>query len=130
MPHTLAPTTAIAPPPAPSSRPIAHWTHSLALLFILFLTTAIGTHRTLAAPDAASRLSHYTSTMLLEWLLLGSVIAGIYNRRAFLLEAFAQRERTIPYSLALGVAVYCAGFIAIASVGSALYFTPLFHKRK
>jgi membrane protease YdiL (CAAX protease family) len=62
-------------------------------------------------------------------LLLGSVIAGIYHRRAFFLNAVVHPERSWPESVGLGAAVYCMGFLTIAIIGSALYFTPLFHRR-
>ena len=65
----------------------------------------------------------------MEWVLLGLVIAGIHRRRAFLVRAFRNRARTFIESVGLGAAVYVAGFVAIALVGSMLYFTPLFHKR-
>jgi len=132
MPYdtTLAPQPT-APPPIPNvvPQPIAHWTHTLALFLILIVTASLGRMRATAAIDNSTHLLRYLSTILLEWLLLGAVIAGIYRRREFFLIAFANRARSIAASFGLGLAVYCMGFIAIATVGSALYFTPLFHRR-
>ncbi len=124
---------ASTPPPPPRSdtltAPIAHWTHTLALLLFLLLTATFAHQHSTAPNPNSSPLPRYASTLTLEWLLLGSVIAGIYHRREFFLTAFAQRERSWMESLGIGVAVYCAGFLTIALIGSALYFTPLFHRR-
>ncbi len=85
-------------------------------------------YRAQAAAGATPRLLRYASTMVMEWLLLGSVIAGVYSRRTFLLKVFANPSRSVARSLALGFMVYLLGFMTIAITGSLLYFTPLFHK--
>lgn len=121
-----------APPPHGDSapRPIAPWAHTLAICCVLLLTTLSGRARAAStAVDAASHSMRYTTTMLLEWLLLGSVIAGIYRRREFFLTAFRNRERTDAESVGLGLVVYLLGFMAVIGVGGLLYFTPLFHQR-
>ena len=122
---------ASTPPPlaGSSARPIAHWTHTVALLCFLLLSASFAHQRIASVSGNASPLLRYVSTVTLEWLLLGSVIAGIYDRRAFFVNAFAHRERSWLESVGLGAAVYCAGFLTIALIGSALYFTPLFHRR-
>ena len=120
------------PPPAIAdlrAKPIAHWTHTVALVLFLLLSAMFAHQRAATANPSASPLTRYVSTLTLEWLLLGSVIAGVYDRRAFLLNAFAHRERSWGESLGLGVAVYCTGLITIALIASALYYTPLFHRR-
>ena len=125
------PPQSIAPPPIPadSSKPIAHWSHTLALVVFLVAFAIVGHSRATSIVETTPRLTRYFSSLTLEWLLLGSVIAGIYRRREFFITAFIHRARSISASLGLGAAVYCLGFIVIASVGGALYFTPLFHKR-
>jgi membrane protease YdiL (CAAX protease family) len=121
------------PPPPPvahaTAKPIAHWTHTLALIVFLLISATVSHQRAATAGTSGSPLLRYGSTLALEWLLLGSVIAGIFDRRAFFLNAFAHRERSWLESLGLGVAVYCTGLLTLAVIGSALYFTPLFHKR-
>ena len=125
--------TAAPPLPDATPRPIAHWTHTLALLFVLALTTIFGRSRAAShlAPDVlnASHLFSYATTMLLEWLLLGAVIAGIYRRRDFFAAAFLNRANTNAQSLGLGAVVYILGFIATAIVGLAISLTPLAHHR-
>jgi len=97
------------------------------------LSTYVTTRR--AAATAAGVVSHtprllrYLSSIGLEWLLLGLVLAGVYRRREFLRTAFRNRARGVLESLGMGVAVYVLGLFAIASVGLVLYLTPFFHRR-
>ena len=116
--------------PISTDKPIAHWTHTLALCLILVLT-ALYTHNRAAAgsPEATEHTLRYTSSILIEWLLLGSVIAGIYLRRNFFLKAFRHPERSAAQTFGLGVVAYIAGTMAIVAVSGALYFTPLGRKR-
>jgi membrane protease YdiL (CAAX protease family) len=122
---------ASTPPPPPvdvPTEPIAHWTHTLGLILFLLLSATLAHQRVSEASPTGSPLLRYVSTVTLEWLLLGSVIAGIYHRRTFFLNAFVHRERSWAESVGLGAAVYCTGFLTIAIIGGALYFTPLFHR--
>ena len=123
----------IAPPPPSAEetpKPVAHWLHTVALGGVLLLTTLYGHSRAgEAIVTEAPRIPRYISTMMLEWLLLGAVIAGVYHRRVFFLTAFRNRANSVAQCLGLGIVVYILGFMAIAIVGAALYFTPLFHKR-
>ncbi len=124
--------TAPPPPPRPGtpSAPIAPWLHTAALFVLLTLTTLFGRARASAPhlhPTALA--SHYGMTMLLEWLLLALVLAGIRQRRAFLATALRNRATTLAQSFSLGVAVYFCGFVAIAMVSLALLKTPLAQHR-
>ena len=109
-------------------QPIAPWLHTVAVLFVLILSAALGRLRVNLLTQQTPRVYRYLSTAMLEWLLLGSVIAGIYSRRAFLIEALKNPGRSALKSMAAGITVYLFGFIVIAAVGSVLYFTPL-HSR-
>ena len=120
------------PPPRPGapSAPIASWLHTVALFALLTVTTLFGRARASAThlhPIALG--SRYASTMLLEWVLLALVLAGIYQRRAFLAKALRNRAATLAQSFSLGVAVYLCGFVAIAIVSIALLKTPLAQHR-
>ncbi len=121
-----------APPPQPEARPkaIASWLHTVALFVLLTLTTLVGRSRA-SAPrlHPAALAVHYASTMLLEWVLLALVLAGIHQRRAFLAKAFRSRATTLAQSLSLGVAVYLCGLVAIVFVSLALLKTPLAQHR-
>ena len=120
------------PPPVPDEapQPIAHWLHTVGLFGLFLLTTTFTEHRA-AARDLGmtAHIPSYLASIAMEWVLLGLVMAGIHRRRAFLVQAFRNRARTLVESLGLGSAVYVAGLFAIAVVSSALSITPLFHKR-
>ena len=120
------------PPPRPGAqpKPIASWLHTIALFVLLTLTTYVGRARASANhPHPIALTWHYASTMLLEWVLLALVLAGIHQRRAFLARALHNRATTFAQSLSLGVAVYLCGFVALAIVSIALLKTPLAQHR-
>jgi membrane protease YdiL (CAAX protease family) len=75
------------------------------------------------------RITRYLTTTTVEWLLLGSVIAGVYKRRDFLLGALRNRMVSTAQSLGFGLMVYVMGLFAVALVGIALSMTPLVHQR-
>ncbi len=123
---------ATPPPPRPEAqaKPVASWLHTVALFALLTLTTLVGRSRASAPHLHPTALAwHYASTMLLEWVLLALVLAGIHQRRAFLARAFRSRVTTLAQSLSLGVAVYLCGLVAIAIVSLALLKTPLAQHR-
>ena len=128
----LNPSSAPLPPPRPdaSPKPIASWLHTVALFLLLALTTFIGRSRASAPhPHPAALASHYATSMLLEWVLLALVLAGVRQRRAFLAGALRNRATTLAQSFALGLAVHLCGFVAIALVSLSLLKTPLAHHR-
>ena len=135
MPPGATPLTepiATPPPPRldPQPTPIASWLHTAALFVLLTLTTLFGRSRASAAHLHPTALAwHYATTMLLEWVLLALVLAGIHQRRAFLARAIRHRATTFAQSLNLGVAVYLCGFVALAVVSIALLKTPLAQRR-
>jgi membrane protease YdiL (CAAX protease family) len=131
MPYdsTLAPPPPLPAAPAkPPARPIAHWTHTLAIVLFMLLSAALSSHRAASLAEAAPHLLRYGTTIALEWLLLGSVIAGIYRRREFFTTAFLNRSFSFATSLGLGALVYVIGFVAMGIAALSLYKTPLIHK--
>ena len=115
------------PPPAPPAtpRPIAAWLHTAFILALLVGTTTAGRMRTAAPTHHASNTLRYVSSIVLEWVLLGLVIAGIRQRKAFLLQAFRSKAQTLSSALSLGLMVYVMGFMAIACVALIIQLTPL-----
>ena len=73
-------------------------------------------------------MPRYITSIVAEWLLLGSVIAGIYVRRTFFHTTLLQRIPSIGLVLGLGPAVYISSALALALVRALLQFTPLAHK--
>ncbi len=121
---------ATLPAPAPPPRPaIAHWTHTLALLFILTLTALYGhTHTTAELLNASPRIPRYVSSIIAEWLLLGAVIGGIYLRRPFFTQALLQPVRGVAQSFGFGLAVYVGSAFVVGAVRALLYLTPIGHQ--
>lgn len=124
----------LSPPPPPlldaKAKPIAHWLHTVGLLGLFILTTVFTQHRA-ATRDLSqiSRIPSYLISISMEFVLLALVIAGIHKRREFLLQALRSRAHSFVETLGIGAMVYVIGFVAIATVGMVLYFTPLYHQR-
>jgi membrane protease YdiL (CAAX protease family) len=114
-----------APAGSHEDAPIAPWPHTAAVLIVLLLTTVLSHMRVSAVSEQMPKTFRYLSSGLLEWTFLGSVIAGLYHRRAFLRRALLNPHRSWLSSLSLGVPVYIAGLGAIVVVGSAVAATPL-----
>jgi membrane protease YdiL (CAAX protease family) len=127
MPHnsTLAPPP---PTPTPHATPIAHWTHTLAILLFLLLSATLTAHHAASIAQAAPHLVRYATPLALAWLLLGAVIAGIFHRREFFTASILNRTFPFATSLGLGALVYAVGFVAMGIAALSLYRTPLFHK--
>ena len=121
-------TAAPPPPPRPGAnpQPIAPWWHTAGLFALLLLSTFLTHHeatRGLVAPRA--RIPSYLGSIALEWMLFGLVIAGVYRRRDFLRGAMRNHITSLLESLGTGIAVYVAGLLAIAFVGSVIFLTHL-----
>ena len=121
------------PPPIPDAtpQPIAPWPHTLALVVILVTAAVLGAQRTSTFSGAMATIPQwyrYASSVLMSWLLLGSVIAGIYYRGAFLARTLRSRSSTIAHELGLGLAIYICGMVVMVLVGVLLLATPLAHK--
>ena len=106
--------------------PIAHWTHTLAVLLVL---TGIGIsgHLRAASPilPGAPGASRFLSSVTYEWLLLGSVIAGVYNRRAFFSSALFQGAISVSRTLGVGVFAYVLGLAATLLVAVPMHLMHL-----
>ncbi len=114
------------PPPVPPPAAIAPWAHTVALFAVLLLTTLAGRMRSLVPVEHAEpHTVRYLTSMLVEWLLLGSVIAGIYRRGPFFWDAFRNRAYSSWTALFGGIPVYFLGLVGILAVGLLLLKTPL-----
>ena len=108
--------------------PIAHWTHSLAVLLVLSLIAISGHLRAASSLlQSTPGITRYLSSVLYEWLLLGSVVAGIGNRRAFFASALLERTASAAQTLGRGLLTYLLGIAAILAVALPLRYTPLRH---
>ncbi len=110
-------------------QPVAPWPHTAALFVVLVLAALLGQQR---AADIGATRTHwyrYGSTITLSWLLLGSVVAGIYHRGAFFAAALRNRASTWAHEAGVGLVAYGCGMLTLAIVGGLTQLTPLRHQR-
>jgi membrane protease YdiL (CAAX protease family) len=90
--------------------PIAPWQHTVFMLAVLGLWAWLGVLRRQLPGPATPRAVAYTSNMLVEYLLAGSAIAGLYARRQFLARVFSRlTARRVATDVAWGLLVYLVG---------------------
>ena len=109
--------------PAPMDAPgrpeaIAPWQHTVFMLVVLGLWAWLGELRRHLPGPATPRAVAYASNMLVEYLLAGSAIAGLYARRQFLAKMFGRlTARRAATESALGVFVYLVGRVLQLGIG-------------
>jgi membrane protease YdiL (CAAX protease family) len=108
---------------------IAPWPHTLALFAVFATTALLGSGRAVSMANSVADWTRYSSTIMLSWLLLGAVVAGIYDRGAFFLRTIKSHSTTWAQEAGLGLAVYLCGLVILAVVGGLTMLTPLAHKR-
>jgi membrane protease YdiL (CAAX protease family) len=99
----------------------------VALFVVLLASATMSQQRAANIAGSVMHWSRYGSTVMLSWLLLGAVVAGIYHRGAFFARAWKSRAHTWAHEVGLGLAVYLCGLVAMASVAIVLQHTPLRH---
>lgn len=131
-----------SPPPLQDGMPaatapaaLAPWYHTLGIVLLL-LTYAFVAHLTHRTPSDSSTVSGveqrisdtarylsdtpkiplYCSTIMLSWMLLASVVAGLYHRRAFFRMELHRRFRSRWTDPAIGLAIYASFFCAVSTL--------------
>ena len=104
--------------------PVAPWPHTVFLVVVLGLWAAYGALRMRLPATMMPRVFTYTSSIIVQCLLVGTTIAGLYHRRQFLVGVLGERAtwQVLP-DLAKGFGVYLAGCVTMLIVGVAT--TPL-----
>lgn len=99
--------------------PIAPWPHTVFLMLVLALGAAYGALRLRLPAAIGPRAFTYASSIVLQCLLVGTTIAGLYHRRRFLLGVIGEPAtwRVLP-DLATGLGVYLAGCATMLVMGS------------
>jgi hypothetical protein len=118
-------------PTEPSVRPepIAPWFHTVFLLVILTLWATYSTFRLNlnVPPGATSHYVTYTSNIIMQFLLVGSTIAGLYHRRQFITSVLGSfTSKNLSRDIVLGIATYLGALSLIGLLGHAMRLTP-FH---
>jgi len=97
----------------PRVQALAPWWHTVALLTVLAVFALAGRGRT--ASVSSHHLSLYLASSASTWMLFGSAIAGIYDRRLFFMKALSSQARTWFADAAIGLAIY-VGFFFVAAI--------------
>lgn len=110
--------------------PIAPWPHTLFIVVVLALWAAYGLMRLYLPAAATPRLLSYASSILMQSLLVGSTIAGLYHRREFLSDVLGGfPARGIAGDIGWGFTVYLAGLAVLFVLGLIVRpFHPLDHR--
>jgi membrane protease YdiL (CAAX protease family) len=116
-------------PPADTtadSSALAPWVHTLFLLGVLLLWAIYGAFRFHLPVNAMPHMVTYVSGIIVQYLLVGSTIAGLYHRRQFIRNVLGFWSlRAALRDFGIGILVFICGLILIAVIGIAVYLTPL-----
>jgi membrane protease YdiL (CAAX protease family) len=97
---------------------VAPWPHTVFLLVVLALWAAYGLMRLYLPSAATPRAMAYTSTIIVECLLVGSTIAGLYHRREFISGVLGGLSaRGIAGNIGQGFAVFLGGLAVMLVFG-------------
>jgi uncharacterized protein len=100
---------------------VAPWPHTVFLLVVLTLWAAYGLVRLYSPAAATPRALSYASSIIVQSLLAGSTIAGLYHRRAFLSEVLGGfRAEGLGDDLVRGFGVFLGGMAVLLMLGLAL----------
>jgi hypothetical protein len=121
--------TVVAPPQAETSvRPqcIAPTLHTIFLLVILILWASYSAMRFSLPTSVMPHFVTYLSTIVVQYLLVGSTIAGLYHRRQFIHSVLGSpTHQTLIRDIAIGIATFIGALILVSLLSFALRFTPL-----
>lgn len=93
---------------------LAPWWHTVALLAALAVFALAGRGRT--AGGYSHHLALYFSSATMTWMLFGSTVAGLYDRRLFFVKALSHRARAWFAEAAIGLGIYVGFFFAAAII--------------
>jgi membrane protease YdiL (CAAX protease family) len=96
--------------------PIAHWSHTLALMIVLGFMGVSGYLRAHTTLPATDYLVRSMAAIISQVTLMGAVVAGIYHRRAFFASTLEDRRVTWFGAIPRGMAVYVIGMIAAVAI--------------
>jgi membrane protease YdiL (CAAX protease family) len=105
---------------------LAPWQHTFFLLAVLALWAAYGALHARLSISAVPLTIRYISSIVMQSLLVGSTLAGIYHRREFLSSVFGHPNlRQLAKDFLQGGLIFIAGIVLLVAVRVALKFTAL-----
>jgi hypothetical protein len=109
--------------------PVAPWPHTVFILAVLGVWATYGAlYSPVAMVDRMPRSMMYTVQMMVQYLLAGTTIAGLYHRRQFLAGVLGGFEwRNIFRDLGNGFLIYLGGIAVVGVVGVLLRPSRLTH---
>jgi uncharacterized protein len=111
--------------------PVAPWPHTVFLLVVLTLWAFYGLLHSRVLASVMPRPASYVSHVIIECLLAGSTIAGLYHRRRFISEVFGTvTARGAPLDVAEGFLVYLVGTAAMVAIWMVLKPLHLSYQRE
>jgi membrane protease YdiL (CAAX protease family) len=111
--------------------PVAPWPHTVFILVVLALWATYGAlYSPASMVSRVPRSVMYTGQMMVQYLLAGSTIAGLYHRRRFLAAVFGDfRLRHVFRDIGSGFLVYLGGIAVVLVLGILLQPSRLVHNR-
>ncbi|SNT30647.1 hypothetical protein SAMN05421770_10777 [Granulicella rosea] len=108
-----------APPshPTPDKR-IAPWQHTVAVILLL-VGWAVGGHATSRMMPGRAHWVTYLSSIMMQWMLLGTCVAGVYGRGEFFARTLRQNARRWDFEILRGIGLYFC-LLLIFGTGGAL----------
>ena len=109
---------------------VAPWPHTLFLVVVLALWAAYGLMRLYSPAQTTPRLLSYGSSIIVQYLLVGSTIAGLYHRRQFVSDVLGGfTARGMAGDIGRGLAVFLGGLAVLLVLGVILRpFHPPDHR--
>jgi membrane protease YdiL (CAAX protease family) len=107
-------------------QPIAPWWHTIAVVLLLAAWTGISGTRKHSYAGTPHPII-YISMMLMTWMLFGTAIAGIVDRRAFFFETLRNRALSFAAEAARGLAVYVGFSFSAVAIVMVIVFTTMSH---
>jgi membrane protease YdiL (CAAX protease family) len=97
---------------------VAPWPHTLFILVVLALWATYGAMRWRLPPSVMPHSITYTSSIIVQWLLAGATIGGLYHRRSFLMGVLGRTGgEQVFVDLAKGFVVFLVGWATVVVVG-------------
>lgn len=105
-----------------SEATLAPWWHTVAILGMFGLLTIVGGQRANAVAGGTHTV-RYVGSLMLGWMTLGTVVAGLYHRRAFFRATLQHNARPWYVEAACGIGIWLSVLALLGILQIALRHT-------